>query len=92
MVWRSCQPPWKEGLDGWPVTGLWYPVVSTLATWAPPIPRIGLDVSSAPNIVERALLVVGENLEKPSAWVTVRVMGWIFQLYEVRQRQCFVTQ
>ena len=43
---------------------MWYPVASLLAAWAPP--KNWRDVSGAPNMVEKALWVVGETLEKPS--------------------------
>lgn len=41
----------EGGLEGWLVTGMWYPVVSTLAMYAPCTPGIVLDVSGAPNTV-----------------------------------------
>ena len=33
------------------------------------------DVSGTPDMVQKSLQVVGEALEKPSAWVAI---GWVF--------------
>lgn len=55
----------QEGvLEGWLLTGIWYLVASLLAAWA--LLQNCHNVSGAPDMVEKAMQVVRETLEKPS--------------------------
>ena len=56
--------------------GLWHPVVSLLASWAPP--RVWPNVSGTPDTMEKALQEVGETLWHPSTHVAMGAVGWVF--------------
>ena len=72
---------------------MWYPLASVLVAWAPIPPQDWLHVRGTPNTVERALPVVWETLEKPSAMAAAVGVAWcFFQLRKLRQRLHFTLQ
>lgn len=83
-------PP-RGGPGGWPVTRMWYEVLSLLASWATPwgCP----DVSGTPHTKEKALWVIPEALEKPRICVAAGPWaGCFFQLCKLRLRLHFAMQ
>ena len=81
----------EVSLDEWPVTEIWHTVAILLALWVPP--REWPDVSGTPDTLEKALQVVGETLEQPSAGAAVGLWAvCFFQFCKENKRLCFMTQ
>lgn len=54
---------------------MWYLVSSLLSTWASP--QEWLEVYGSPMQIEKALNVVGEDLEKCNSHVVARAVDWV---------------
>ena len=53
--------------------GIWWQV-----SWRFGPPQNWPNVSATPGMIEKALQVVGETLEKLSTWVATGAVGWMF--------------
>ena len=70
---ETLGPP-EGGLEGWLATSMWYSMVAFLVAWDP-FPQDWPNVSAPLNMTEKALQVVREILEKPSAEVALGEVG-----------------